>query len=127
MHTLATYPLVSTGGPGSTPRPSEYAAVRLALVGRVQDTDDYEDAGLYIDIIPVAGGGYRSSISLKADSINFIQDGLAAQDPAFVYENGQLTLAVARIREIRAGILRNASGSSVINLTTGSIRLSTGA
>lgn len=103
-----------------------YVAVRLALVGRTTDTSNYEDAGIYIDIMPVTGGGFRSAISMKADSINFIQDDAASQDPAFVYENGELTLAVARIREIIGGIYRNSSGSSVINLNTGALRLATG-
>lgn len=121
-----------TGSPGSIPAgfPAidvpNYVAVRLALLGRASNLDSYKDAGMYIDIMPNGVGGFTSSINMKADSFNFLEDDGGPMAPAFTYDNGRLTLATAYVQELIAVVMRNQSGSSFINLKTGALRLSTG-
>lgn len=94
--------------------------VRQSALGQVS----FREAGFYLDVSndPLQ----PSRVIIKADQFsitNNIGSGGTRFAP-FIFEDGVAKMMAARINEITAGIIRNATGTSYFNLTTGGFRLS---
>lgn len=94
---------------------------RFAIVIRGGTSDSYKVTGLYLDLYTEAGV-QKSRLAIMTDQF-VVTDGTNSS-AALTFEAGQLKALFARFGTVNAGILQSPNGKMAINLTAGTIVVS---
>ncbi|MCP4308015.1 MAG: hypothetical protein GY788_24710, partial [bacterium] len=95
----------------------------ITFYARITTADDFKETGLILEVY-TDGPDIKSRTVLKSDSF-IVTDGSNINAP-FVYENGELALALARIVVINAGLIQSNDGLMQIDLDAGLISIDDG-
>lgn len=101
-----------------TAGPSGYAA-RIGAEARVGGSGDFRSAGWFLDVPALSTDPTRFLV--MADQF-VVSDGAANTKP-LVFQSGELTLNVANIGTVNAGLITSPNGKMVINISLGTIEI----
>ncbi len=93
---------------------------RFSVMLRAGTNQSFKVSGFYIELY-TQGGGQKSRMAIQVDQF-LVFSGNSGHLP-FVFENGELKLAIANIGTVNAGLLQSLNGKMKINLNTGTIEI----
>ncbi|ASP51888.1 phage tail tip fiber protein [Sinorhizobium meliloti] len=93
---------------------------RFSVMLRAGTNQSFKVSGFYIELY-TQGGVQKSRMAIQVDQF-LVFSGNSGHLP-FVFENGELKLAIANIGTVNAGLLQSLNGKMKINLNTGTIEI----
>jgi hypothetical protein len=93
---------------------------RFSVMLRAGTNQSFKVSGFYIELY-TEGGVQKSRMAIQVDQF-LVFSGNSGHFP-FVFENGELKLAIANIGTVNAGLLQSLNGKMKINLNTGTIEI----